>query len=69
MWVTKHTFTDAQVKLHTNAIEMISSVQGIGKHELPHEGVGICGDVHAENFTCKEHLELQMNMTFEEFSN
>lgn len=50
------------------AVEIISSVWGIGRLELAHEGAGICIGVHAEKFTCKEQLELQMNMAFEKFS-
>lgn len=43
------------------------AIQGIGKLELAYEGVGICSGFHAENFTCKEQLELQVNMAFEKF--
>ena len=43
------------------------AIQGIGNLELAYEGVGICSDFHAENFTCEEQLELQVNMAFEKF--
>lgn len=50
------------------AIEIISSIQGIGRLEQAHEGAGIDSGVHAEKFTCKDQLELQMNVAFEKFS-
>ena len=43
------------------------AIQRIGNLELAYEGVGICSDVYAENFTCEEQLELQVNMAFEKF--
>lgn len=48
--VVQNIFTDAQAKLQTNAIEIISYL-GIGKLELAYEGVGICSDFHAENLS------------------
>lgn len=50
------------------ALEIISSVCGVGRPELAHEGVGVCIGVHAEKLPRKEQLELQRSVAFERLS-